>query len=674
MSAPRPDTDHANDGPLHEPSADELRGARVTAYLVGELSPEERASLEAELAADAALAAELEALREVATLLTRELGRDVPGLDAEQRRALEVSAARGGSRGEPGLAALAPAPEARVVPITRARSYRRWLGPLALAAAFAVAVPTVIMSTSSKRETSRSASVSAPETESVDRPEPAAVAAATAAAKAPMAPLAQQHAEERKTKKADADRVLDQGQQGGNDHSTFDDNPFITTSVDARSTFSIDVDTASYSLVRSYLARGQAPPKGAVRIEELVNYFSYDYPAPTGEHPFSVSLDATPAPWAPSHQLVRIGLLGKQVTLSQQEGVNLVFLVDTSGSMSDANKLPLLRDSLKLLLPKLGARDRVSIVAYAGSAGLVLPATPGDQQATILAALDRLAAGGSTNGGQGIDLAYKVAAEHLIKGGVNRVILCTDGDFNVGTTSRDELVGLVRDKAKTGVFLSVLGFGMGNFKDATLEEIADKGNGNYAYVDTIDEGRKVLVEGLGTLVTIAKDVKLQVELDPERVQSFRLIGYENRVLSHRDFTDDKKDAGELGSGHTVTALYELVPKATAGGSRGNLLSVKLRYKEPDGQVSKELSASLAAERVTASPSADLRFAAGVAAFGMMLRGSKHRGAADWKLVTSLLEAGVASDATGRRRELLDLVKKAEPLVKVCPPNDPLCTP
>jgi secreted protein with Ig-like and vWFA domain/anti-sigma factor RsiW len=658
-----------------EPTADELRGARVTAYLLGELSQDERASLEAELASDATLAAELEALREVTVLLTRELGRDAPGLDAAQRSALERAVAGKGGSG-PAAREGASAPAATVVPLARARSYRRWIAPVALAAAFAIAVPTVLFTGSSKRE-SRSASVSAPETESArrgDRLEGKAVAAATAA---PMSPMAQQRLDE-KSKRPAGDRALPGGldvpPKSGNDHSTFDDNPFITTSVDARSTFSIDVDTASYSLVRSYLVRGERPPKGAVRIEELINYFSYDYPAPTGEHPFSVSLDATPAPWAPSHQLVRIGLLGKQVTLSQQEGVNLVFLVDTSGSMSDANKLPLLRESLKLLLPKLGARDRVSIVAYAGSAGLVLPATPGDQQATILAALDRLSSGGSTNGGQGIELAYKVAAEQTIKGGVNRVILCTDGDFNVGTTSRDALVSLVRDKAKTGVFLSVLGFGMGNFKDSTLEEIADKGNGNYAYVDTLDEGRKVLVEGLGTLVTIAKDVKLQVELDPARVQSFRLIGYENRVLSHRDFDDDKKDAGELGSGHTVTALYELVPSPTAAGAQGNLLTVKLRYKEPDGDVSKELSASLGAERVTAKPSDDLRFAAGVAAFGMMLRGSRHRGATDWTLVRGLLEGGAASDATGRRRELLDLVKKAEPLTKACPPGDPLCAP
>jgi Ca-activated chloride channel family protein len=371
-----------------------------------------------------------------------------------------------------------------------------------------------------------------------------------------------------------------------------------------------------------------------------------------------VNVDVGAAPWAPSHRLVRIGMLGKEVKLEDHEGANLVFLVDASGSMNAENKLPLLRESLKLLLPKLTDRDRVSIVAYAGAAGLVLPATPGDQHEKIQSALDRLSAGGSTNGGQGIELAYAVAQDHFIKGGVNRVILCTDGDFNVGITSGLGLVDLVKQKAQSGIFLSVLGFGMGNLKDGTLEQIADKGNGNYGYIDTIDEGRKVLAEGLGTLVTIAKDVKIQVAFDPKRVSRFRLIGYENRVLAHRDFHDDTKDAGELGSGHTVTALYEVVTKS--GATDGDLLTVQLRYKDPDGTESK-LIESVVPDTTGDGMSSDFRFAAGVAAFGMVLRNSPHKGSADWNMVTSLLRAGVENDGTGRRRELLDLVEKAKQL-------------
>jgi Ca-activated chloride channel family protein len=367
----------------------------------------------------------------------------------------------------------------------------------------------------------------------------------------------------------------------------------------------------------------------------------------------------TVAPWAEKNRLVRIGVRGKEVTLEEKKGANLVFLIDTSGSMNTANKLPLLRQSLELLLPKLGENDRVSIVTYAGSAGLVLAPTRGDEREAIRQALGRLEAGGSTNGGSGIALAYDVAKRQFIRDGVNRVILCTDGDFNVGVTNPDALVDMVSAKAKTGVFLSVLGFGMGNLKDATLERIADKGDGNYAYIDTLEEGRKVLAEGLGTLVTIAKDVKVQVSFDLEHVQSYRLIGYENRVMANKDFADDTKDAGELGSGHTVTALYEVVPKTD--GDTADFLKVELRYKEAEGGASKLVAAAIGGDDSSANPSTDLRFAAGVAAFGMLLRDSPHKGTADWAMVERLVQAGLVNDETGRRKELLALVKQAAAL-------------
>ncbi|NUO52931.1 MAG: VWA domain-containing protein [Polyangiaceae bacterium] len=630
---------------LHEPSSDEMRAARVTTYVLGEMSPDEAAAFELELEEDEALAGEVEEMRAMSDMLTSELGRDVPAPPASHKRTA--------------------APVAPVVALPARRSLRGfWLASLGLAAALGMfslayletrpqmgADAAAMASAYSERETTASELIV----------EQAPVAAATAAPMYLFDGRNERSATGNSKSKAPTDRETwgpTEEPVASNDHGSIVDNPFIKTSADAKSTFSIDVDTASYSILRGYLTRGQAPPAAAVRIEELINYFSYAYPKPDGAHPFSVNVDVGAAPWAPSHRLVRVGMLGKEVKLEDHEGANLVFLVDSSGSMSADNKLPLLRESLKLLLPKLSDRDSVSIVAYAGSAGLVLPATPGDQHQKIQSALDRLAAGGSTNGGEGIELAYAVARDHFIKGGVNRVILCTDGDFNVGITSGTSLVDLVKQKAQSGVFLSVLGFGMGNLKDGTLEQIADKGNGNYAYVDNIDEGRKVLAEGLGNLVTIAKDVKIQVTFDPKRVESFRLIGYENRVLAHKDFNDDTKDAGDLGSGHTVTALYEVVTKK--GATDGDLLTVQLRYKDPDGSESK-LIESVASDTTGDGMSADFRFAAGVAAFGMMLRNSPHKGSTDWGLVTSLLRAGVESDGTGRRRELLELVEKAKQL-------------
>jgi Ca-activated chloride channel family protein len=379
---------------------------------------------------------------------------------------------------------------------------------------------------------------------------------------------------------------------------------------------------------------------------------------------------------------VRIGLKGKEIDLKQRPPSNLVFLIDVSGSMDGPNRLPLVVSGLKLLVDQLGENDRVAVVVYAGSSGLVLDSTTGDQKDKIVAALDKLKAGGSTNGGEGIKLAYQTAVGHFIKGGVNRVVLCTDGDFNVGVTSEGELVRLILEKAKSGVFLSVLGFGMGNVKDATMEKLANKGNGNYAYIDTLQEAKKVLVEQVaGTLITIAKDVKIQVEFNPVQAAGYRLIGYENRLLRAQDFNDDKKDAGEIGAGHTVTALYEVVPAGKAvdaanvdalkyqhatqpapAAGNGELLTLKLRYKEPDGETSKLLTIPVVDGR-SASASEDFRFAAAVAAFGMLLRDSPHKGKATYDSVLELAEEGRGKDESGYRKEFLDLVKKAKELRK-----------
>ncbi|MCA9070675.1 MAG: VWA domain-containing protein, partial [Planctomycetaceae bacterium] len=447
-------------------------------------------------------------------------------------------------------------------------------------------------------------------------------------------------------------------------------------------TFSIDVDTASYSNVRRFLNQGQLPPPGAVRIEELINYFPYDYPAPEGRQPFSVNVEVADCPWNSEHRLARIGLKGREIDIEQRPPSNLVFLLDVSGSMSDANKLPLVKSSMKMLVDRLGENDRVAVVVYAGASGLVLPSTSADHKTKILSALDRLNAGGSTNGGEGIQLAYRISVENFIPGGVNRVILCTDGDFNVGKTNQSELIRLIEEKAKTGVFLSVLGFGMGNYKDSTMEKLADKGNGNYAYIDTHNEARKVLVEGLtGTLITIAKDVKIQVDFNPAQVEGYRLIGYENRMLRAEDFKDDTKDAGEIGAGHTVTALYELVPpgkplpgsdvdpskyqkpdQLTEAAASDELFTVRLRYKDPDGQDSKPLEAPIKAEKKPfAQAGQDFQFAAAVAQFGMLLRDSQYKGDSTFEKVLNTASANVGGDDSGYRREFVGLVEKAREL-------------
>ena len=478
------------------------------------------------------------------------------------------------------------------------------------------------------------------------------------------------------------------------------ENSFLAAAENPLSTFSIDVDTASYANMRRFLTAGQRPPRDAVRIEELVNYFPYRYappPASRGESsapPFAAHLEMAGAPWAPEHRLVRIGLKGREVSDAARPKANLVFLVDVSGSMNEPNKLPLVQQSMRLMLEKLRADDRVAIVVYAGASGLALPSTSVREKTTILAAIDELRPGGSTNGAAGIQLAYDIAKANFVTGGVNRVLLATDGDFNVGTTSEGDLMRLIQDKAKSGVFLSVLGFGFGNLKDATLEQLADKGNGNYAYIDTLQEAKKSLVEQAGgTLVTIAKDVKIQVEFNPALVQAYRLIGYENRMLQKEDFNNDKVDAGEIGAGHTVTALYEVVPvgvampesvgsvdalkyQKTVDESRaagpaakprvaasGELLTVKIRYKEPAGDVSRKLEFPLRDNGQTfAEASADFKFAASVAAFGMILRESAHKGTATLAEVVAWSQAGLEQDPGGYRSEFVGLVKQTEALL------------
>ena len=453
------------------------------------------------------------------------------------------------------------------------------------------------------------------------------------------------------------------------------ENGFLGVEANPLSTFSIDVDRASYANVRRFINDGRRPPIDAVRIEELVNYFHYDLPDPTGEHPFSITTEVTSAPWNTNHLLVRIALQGRRVDLADQPASNLVFLLDVSGSMNSPDKLPLLKDALGLLVNNLREKDRVAIVVYAGAAGLVLESTSGDQKEVILDAIERLSAGGSTAGGAGIRLAYDVARRNHIRGGNNRVILATDGDFNVGASSDGEMIRLIEEKREQGTFLTVLGFGTGNLQDSKMEALADHGNGNFAYIDNIAEARKVLVEEMGgTLFTIAKDVKIQVEFNPARVQAYRLIGYENRLLAAEDFNDDTKDAGELGAGHSVTALYEVIPvgvetEYAIGGvdslryqtpvarqlrDTGELLFVKLRYKTPDGDTSRLLTHPV--EDVVRDPSQDLRFASAVAGFGMLLRESEFSGTWTMAQVLNAAREATADDDDQYRAEFVELVE------------------
>ena len=457
------------------------------------------------------------------------------------------------------------------------------------------------------------------------------------------------------------------------------ENQFEHVAFSPLSTFSIDVDKAGYSNIRRFINNGQTVPTNAVKIEEMINYFNYNYTQPTDEHPFSIQTEVASSPWDNQTKIVKIGLQGRKIATDKIPASNLVFLIDVSGSMSDSNKLPLLKSAFKLLVKQLRNKDKVSIVVYAGAAGVVLKPTSGDNKNKILEALNNLEAGGSTAGGQGIKLAYKIAQKNFIENGNNRVILATDGDFNVGASSNKSMEDLIVEKRKTGVFLTVLGFGMGNYKDSKLETLADKGNGNHAYIDTMQEAKRVLgTEFGGTLYTIAKDVKIQVEFNPKKVQAYRLIGYENRMLADEDFKDDKKDAGELGSNHSVTALYEIIPigvknkylknmdalKYTNTKDSNNfdneLLTVKFRYKKPSKKTSIEMVHIVKdIEAKFDNASADFKFATSVALFGMKLKNSKFAKKMNYDAIATIANQSKGNDENGYRSEFIRLVEMAD---------------
>ena len=618
---------------------------RWTAYVLGELTGTERDELERVLEGDSGARAYVASLREATAAIERELAAQPPTpLDDLQRERIRRAA------------------------VARPTRRRWWIPASVTAAAASLATMTVFTTRSSQYEQLAPA-----------RRASSAYFVAQPATRAPYV-VAQ---DKRLGRAGPVGQTSDERER---DHDTeaysrIDDNPFFQTGRDPLSTFSIDVDTASYANIRRFITAGSRPPKDAVRIEEMVNYFTYGDPPPQNGDPFSITTEVGPAPWDTRHQLVRIGLQSPAIDDAQVPPRNLVFLIDTSGSMQSPDKLPLLVQSLGMLVEELRPQDRVAITVYAGAAGLVLDSTSNKDE--IRGALSRLEAGGSTNGGAGIQLAYDVAAQHLIPGGINRVILCSDGDMNVGITSEGDLTRLIEAERERGVFLTVLGFGMGNLKDATMEKLADRGNGNYAYIDSLFEARKVLVKEAGaTLVTVAKDVKLQVELNPATVAGYRLIGYENRILQHQDFNDDKKDAGDIGAGHSVTAIYEIIPagidvlppkvddlkyqpKSPASASATDeLLTIKVRYKAPDGTASKLLSRVVTTSSVhqtLATTSSDYRWAAAIAGFGMLLRESPYRGNLSWQQVQSLAEGAVGRDREGYRKQALALIAEASKL-------------
>lgn len=466
------------------------------------------------------------------------------------------------------------------------------------------------------------------------------------------------------------------------EYKEIQENGFKKASDVPLSTFSIDVDAASYSNMRRFLNKGVLPPTDAIRTEELINYFSYNYPCPTGDDPVKITAEVGSCPWNEQNRLVRIGLKAKEIPTENLPASNLVFLIDVSGSMYGPDRLDLVKSSLKLLVNNLREKDKVAIVVYSGSVGEKLPSTSGSDKQKIKEAIDELKAGGSTAGGEGLKQAYKIARKNFITGGNNRIILCTDGDFNVGVSSDEELEKLIEQERKSGVFLTVLGYGMGNYKDKKMQTLAEKGNGNHAYIDNLQEANRVLVNEFGaTLHTVAKDVKLQVEFNPAHVQAYRLIGYESRLLADEDFNNDIKDAGEMGAGHTVTALYEVIPvgvksnmigkvddlkyqKKTEKSIRPNtseeLLTIKLRYKAPNGQVSKKIELPLTDPKNN-QVSADFRFASAVAMFGQLLRDSEYKGDATYDKVISLAKTGLENDEKGYRKEFIRLAETAKGL-------------
>ena len=463
-------------------------------------------------------------------------------------------------------------------------------------------------------------------------------------------------------------------------YASLSENSFKNAIQTPVSTFSIDVDAASYSNMRRFIMNGQKPPKDAVRVEEMINYFDYSYPQPNDEHPFSINTEVANCPWNNNNKLVHIGLQGKSLKTEEAPASNIVFLIDVSGSMGDTNKLPLLKKAYALLVNQLRKKDRIAIVVYAGSSGLVLPSTAGNKKEVILNALNNLRSGGGTAGGAGLKLAYKVAEDNFIQGGNNRIILATDGDFNVGQSSDQDLEKLIISNRDKGIFMSVTGFGMGNYKDSKMEIIADKGNGNYSYIDNLLEAKKVFInEFSSTLFTIAKDVKIQIEFNPAYVAEYRLIGYENRLLNNEDFKDDKKDAGELGAGHTVTALYEVVPVSSnfLGPTQlkyqsintspinlhdNELATVKFRYKKPDEKKSQLMVKTInTSEKTFNNTSENFKFSSAVAGFGMLLSDSKHKGDLNFKIISAIAKKGKGIDEHGYRSEFIRLIDLAEHL-------------
>jgi len=640
---------------------------RLTAYALGELAGTDKDAFERELAADPTARAEVEAIRALGKTLTQDLTNEpAPALTDMQRQSI-----------------LASPPAARrrqqSVPLTRAVL---WLSAASVIGV--VAGVFLLTFTSEGARRARDMVFSNAPALSPCKPVFLASKCQTNLSDLECATIEAQVIEDAPLQK----EVLPQEPISTEDYGRLIDNPWRDPKLPEflRSTFSIDVDTASYANIRRILNQGNLPPPDAVRIEEMINYFDYAYEPPVGEHPFAVHTEIATCPWAPEHRLAKIGLKGKVFAQEGRPASNLVFLLDVSGSMDAADKLGLVKQALKLLVGNLDQRDRIAIAVYAGAAGLVLEPTSGAEKSTIFAALDALQAGGSTAGGAGIELAYKTAMENFIQGGVNRVILCTDGDFNVGVTG-DALVRIVEEKAKGGVYLSVFGFGMGNLKDGFMEDLTNKGNGNYGYIDTLNEAKKVFGEQLGgTLVTIAKDVKIQVVFNRMHVGAYRLIGYANRMLKNEDFDNDQVDAGDIGAGHTVTALYEIVPPGLEAKVLKNaaaetqpapaqtaadpeeptasedLFTLKLRYKAPDGETSQLLSVPVPdAYSPVEGATEDFRFAAGVAAFGLLLRGSPYKGSATYDLALQLAQAGKGADAHGYRAEFVTLVQKAKNL-------------
>ena len=474
------------------------------------------------------------------------------------------------------------------------------------------------------------------------------------------------------------------GSYNTEEYGLVSENEFLAVANNPLSTFSIDVDSASYSNIRRFINEGRLPPRDAVRIEEMINYFKYEYPQPEDDRPFSIQTEIARCPWNTQHKLVEVALQGRQVSSENLPPSNLVFLIDVSGSMNQPEKLPLLKSAFDLLVHQLRESDRVAIVVYAGAAGLVLPSISGDRKQEILEAIGKLQAGGSTNGGEGINLAYQVARHNFLEHGNNRVILATDGDFNVGTSSDGDLVRMIEEKRKEGIYLTVLGMGAGNLKDAKMEQLADKGNGHYAYLDSLKEAKKIMVNELaGTLYTIAKDVKIQVEFNPAKVQAYRLIGYENRLLRAEDFKDDKKDAGEVGAGHTVTALYEIIPTGVDAKIAGvdslkyqtnqvkreafasnELMTVKLRYKPPAEDVSKLVAHTVVdSNEYIAAASNNFKFSAAVAQFGMLLKDSKFKANSAYSNCLALAREAKGEDLQGYRAEFISLVERSETLVR-----------